>query len=158
MNFRLLTSPKNSSLSAAAIPNSWTESVSRVKWTWQEDTVSLSRVLVCVVYVACCRRLVTTDQWRQCLVTLVSHVPVSNQGDCSGLLFTRNPMCIVPDCHFRSRSPGDLQSNYKWIFFTVQWNYCIESVQMMVQVLRPPGVSWVATDRCTDLQPLHHRN
>ena len=33
MNFRLLTSPKNSSLSAAAIPNSWTESVSSVKWT-----------------------------------------------------------------------------------------------------------------------------
>ena len=157
MNFRLLTSPKNSSLSAAAIPNSWTESVSRVKWTWQEDTVSLSRVLVCVVCSVCSLLQAPGDHWPVETVSSYTRVPVSHQGDCSGLLFTRNPMCIVPDCHFRSRSPGDLQCNYKWIFFTVQWNYCIESVQMMVEVQAPPGVSWVATDHCTDLDPLHHR-
>ena len=90
------------------------------------------------------------DHWPVETVSSYTRVPVSHQGDCSGLLFTRNPMCIVPDCHFRSRSPGDLQCNYKWIFFTVQWNYCIESVQMMVQVLRPPvSPGWPLTAALT---------
>ena len=70
MNFRLLTSPKNSSLSAAAIPNSWTESVSSVKWTLTRGhSLAVPSAGMCSV---CTLQQAPGDQWRQCLVTLVS--------------------------------------------------------------------------------------